>query len=96
VADGSACYSDSKLEYETIFEVKGLKMNAISKQPKVFRWIFYVLSSGALISAGIFIEKIILSEVVWMDYLSAAVFGAIGLGISAYSFFCSSANQRKH
>ncbi|HEY45156.1 MAG TPA: hypothetical protein G4O14_00080 [Anaerolineae bacterium] len=81
------------MEYETIFEVKGLNMNTISKQPKRFRWFFFVISAGALGSAGIFIEKIILTEVAWMDYLSAVVFGAIGLGISAYSFFCSSANQ---
>jgi hypothetical protein len=81
------------LKYGTIFEVKGLKMNTISKQPKICRWIFFVISAGALVSAGIFIEKIILTEVAWMDYLSAAVFGAIGLGISAYSFFFSSANQ---
>jgi hypothetical protein len=93
VANDSACYSDRKFEYEIKFEVKGMKMNTISKQPKIFRWVFFVISAGALVSAGIFIEKIILTEVAWMDYLSAAVFGAIGLGISAYSFFCSSANQ---
>ncbi|UCF60974.1 MAG: hypothetical protein JSV37_14630 [Anaerolineaceae bacterium] len=93
MTDGSACYSDRKLEYETIFEVKGLKMNTISKRQKIFRRVFFVISAGALVSAGIFIEKIILTEVAWMDYLSAAVFGAIGLGISAYSFFCLSANQ---
>ena len=68
-------------------------MNTISKQLKRFRLVFFVISAGALVSAGIFVEKIILTEGAWMDYLSAAVFGAIGLGISAYSFFCSSANQ---
>jgi hypothetical protein len=93
VADGSACYSDCNFGYETIVEVKGLKMNTISKQPEILRWVFFVISAGALVSAGIFIEKIILTEVAWMDYLNAAVFGGIGLGISAYSFFCSSANQ---
>jgi len=67
-------------------------MNHNSKGPNVFKWVFFLLSVGALLSAGIFIEKIILAEVVWMDYLSAAAFGAIGIGISAYSFFRSSAN----
>ena len=93
MTNGSACYSDCKLEYEIKFEVKGMKMNTISKQSKIFKWVFFVISAGALVSAGILIEKIILTEVAWMDYLSAAVFGAIGLGVSAYSFFCSSANQ---
>jgi hypothetical protein len=93
VADGSACYSDRKLEYEIKVEVRGMIMNTISKQPKIFRWVFFMISAGTLVSTGIFIEKIILTEVAWMEYLSAAVFGAIGLGISAYSFFCSSANQ---
>lgn len=76
-----------------IFEVKGMNMNAISKQPRIFRWIFFVIGTGALLSAGIYIEKIVLTEGAWMDYLNAAVFGAIGLGISAYSFFCSTKNQ---
>lgn len=70
-------------------------MNKPSKQAGIMSWVFFVISAGALVSAGIFIEKIILTAVTWMDYLSVAVFGAIGLGISAYSFFCSSANQRK-
>jgi hypothetical protein len=65
-------------------------MNTNTKGSSGFSWIFFVLSSGTLISAGIFIEKIVLTEAVWMDYLSAVVFGAIGLGISAYSFFRSS------
>lgn len=68
-------------------------MNTISKQSKMFKGVFFVISTGALVSAGIFIEKIVLTEVAWMDYLNATVFGGIGLGISAYSFFCSSANQ---
>lgn len=68
-------------------------MNTISKQPKIFRWVFFVLSTGALISAGIFIEKIILSEVVWLDYFSAIAFGVLGIVVSAFSFFRSSVSQ---
>jgi len=66
-------------------------MNKKPKQSNVFRWVFFVISTGALVTAGIYIEKIILTDVTWMDYFSAIVFGAIGIGISAYSFFRSSA-----
>jgi len=67
-------------------------MNNKSNQSNLFKWVFFIIGAGALMSAGIFIEKIILTEVAWMDYLSAVAFGAIGIGISAYSFFRSSAN----
>ena len=64
-----------------------------SKQTNVFNWVFFTISAGSLISAGIFIEKIILSNVVWLDYFSAISFGALGLGISAYAFFRPSADR---
>ena len=67
-------------------------MKENTKGSNEFRWVFFMLSSGALVTAGIFIEKIVLTELAWMDVLSAVVFGAMGLGISAYSFFHSSAN----
>lgn len=62
-------------------------MNTKNNKKVFFNWIFFLISCGALISAGIFIEKIILADVVWVDYFSAITFAALGFGISAYSFF---------
>jgi hypothetical protein len=80
-------------KFEYFYEIKGGTMKEKSKQENVFKWVFFLLSCGALISAGIFIEKIILSEVIWLDYFSALAFGAIGIGVSAYSFFHSSSSK---
>jgi hypothetical protein len=62
-------------------------MNTKNQKMDVFKWVFFFISCGALITAGIFIEKIILTDVVWVDYFSAISFAALGFGISAYSFF---------
>ena len=62
-------------------------MNTNNQKKDVFKWVFFMISCGALISTGIFIEKIILTDVVWVDYFSAISFAVLGFGISAYSFF---------
>jgi hypothetical protein len=62
-------------------------MNTSNPKTGVFNWVFFLISCGALISAGIFIEKIILTDVVWLDYFTAIIFGVVGIGISANSFF---------
>jgi hypothetical protein len=87
------CYSGCIFETVIRFEIKGEKMIKNSKQANVFKWVFFLISAGALMAAGIFIKKIISSEVVWLDYFSAVVFCAIGMGISAYVFFHSSPKQ---
>ena len=56
---------------------------------KIFSWIFYLLSVGMLITGGIYIEKIILTNAATMDIVKALVFCLLGAGISAYSFFGS-------
>lgn len=87
VANGAACYSDGNFGYETIVEVKGLRGNTISKQPEIMRWIFFVLSIGVMISIGVFIEKSIISEVVWLLYCGVIASGVLGMMLTAFRFY---------
>lgn len=50
-------------------------------------WIFFVVSAGSLIAAGIYLEKVmILGPSLW-DILRAIAFGLLGIGILGVIMF---------
>ena len=55
--------------------------------PKMLSWIFFIVSAGSLIAAGIYLEKVmILGPSLW-DSLRAIAFGVLGIGILGFSMF---------
>ena len=55
--------------------------------PKMLSWIFFIVSAGSLIVAGIYLEKVmILGPSLW-DSLRAIAFGVLGIGILGFSMF---------
>jgi len=57
------------------------------RKSKIFSWVFFILSVGALISGGIYIEKVVLTAASNLDILRAVLFCIFGAVLSAYSFF---------
>jgi hypothetical protein len=54
---------------------------------KMLSWIFFVVSAGSLIAAGIYLEKVmILGPSLW-DILRAIAFGLLGIGILGVIMF---------
>ena len=48
---------------------------------KTLSWIFFVISVGSLIAAGIYLEKVIVHGQSLWDILRAIAFGMLGIGV---------------
>lgn len=56
-----------------------------------FAWVFFIISVGTLVSSGIYLGKIIQVEATTGDIVRCVAFCAIGVLISAWSFFAPQA-----